>query len=115
MSYDLAVWDGPRPTSDRAAGEVHEQLYERYLDADEMEPASDIVRRFVGALTSRWPDVDVGDDTPWAGVPLLKGASGPYVYLSISWTAAEEVSAFVASTASEFGMVCFDPQAGIVR
>ncbi|GAA4632442.1 hypothetical protein GCM10023196_065910 [Actinoallomurus vinaceus] len=115
MSYDVAVWEGPRPSDDREAAEVHERLYADYLDADEIEPVLDVVRRFVEVLTRQWPDTNTGDDTPWAGVPLLKGASGPYVYLSISWSAAEEVSAFVADVADQFGLVCFDPQAGMLR
>lgn len=34
MSYDPAVWEGERPPSDKAAGEVFGALYERYLESD---------------------------------------------------------------------------------
>ena len=38
MSYDLAVWAGARPLDDDRAGEVYDELYERYLALRPQDP-----------------------------------------------------------------------------
>lgn len=115
LSYDLAVWQGTAPSSDREGGETHERLYEEYLDSGSRVPAREAIAAFVAALTARWPDTGAGDDSPWAAAPLMRGASGPYIYIALAWASAEAVSAFVAETARDFGLVCFDPQADALR
>jgi hypothetical protein len=115
MSYDLAVWQGDVPPNDREAARAHERLYEQYLDGDELVPAASSIADFVAALTERWPDRDTGDDTPWASTPLIRGASGPYIYIGLAWSSADVASAFVAETANAHGLICFDPQAGSLR
>ncbi|MGW0512409.1 hypothetical protein ACWC4C_43985 [Streptomyces olivaceoviridis] len=115
MSYDLAVWQGDRPSSDREAVKEHKRLYEEYLEVDELSPVTDVIADFLEALTERWPDRGVGEETPWAAIPLSEGASGPYVYISLAWGSADEASAYVAQVASHLGLVCFDPQMRSMR
>ncbi|MFB7868040.1 hypothetical protein [Streptomyces sp. NPDC056069] len=54
MSYDLAVWDGDRPFDDRAASSTYDELYERYLESDDVAvpPAP---RDLVGRLRDHSP------------------------------------------------------------
>ncbi|MCX4806382.1 hypothetical protein ACFWWM_08530 [Streptomyces sp. NPDC058682] len=85
MSYGLAVWDGDRPRDDHQAGSTHDELYERYLEA------------------------------VWASPPVIDEASGPIVYLLMSYGKAEEVSEYAAALAREHGLVCFDPQGERLR
>src|ERR1700754_949852 len=100
MSYDLAVWQGDVPPSDREAARVHDRLYDEYLDGDELFPAVSAIADFLAVLTERWPERDTGDDTPWASTPLSSGASGPYVYIALAWSSADMASAYVAQVAN---------------
>ncbi|MBD2834924.1 hypothetical protein AB0K64_29270 [Streptomyces sp. NPDC053741] len=52
MSYDLAVWAGDRPLDNHQAGSTYDELYERYLESDEVvvPPVPDI-RAYVEALS----------------------------------------------------------------
>ncbi|MEH0548216.1 hypothetical protein QA802_35695 [Streptomyces sp. B21-105] len=115
MSYDLAVWQGDVPASNREAAKVHDRLYDEYLEGDDLVPSVSAIAEFLGALTERWPDNDAGDDTPWASVPLSGSASGPYVYIGLAWRTADMASAHVAQVANRFGLICFDPQMRTLR
>ncbi|GAA2463019.1 hypothetical protein [Streptomyces macrosporus] len=110
MSYDLAVWDGDRPLDDRQAGLTYDELYERYLESDDVVvPPTPHIVAYVEALVARYPD-DVDRSVVWASSPVIKEASGPIVYLLMSYGKAEEVSEYAATLAREHGLVCFDPQ-----
>ncbi|MBW8707428.1 hypothetical protein MBT84_48115 [Streptomyces sp. MBT84] len=115
VSYDLAVWDGDRPLDNHQAGLTYDELYERYLESDDVvvPPAPRIVA-YVEALVARYPD-DVGHSVVWASPPVLEEASGPIVYLLMSYGKAEEVSEYAAALAREHGLVCFDPQGECLR
>ncbi|MFD5630845.1 hypothetical protein [Streptomyces sp. NPDC127072] len=115
MSYDLAVWDGVRPLDDRAAGLTYDEFYERYLESDDVvvPPAPRIVA-YVEALVARYPD-DADGSVVWASPPVIEEASGPIVYLLMSYGEAEEVSEYAAMLAREHGLVCFDPQGECLR
>ncbi|WP_305788964.1 hypothetical protein [Symbioplanes lichenis] len=108
MSYDLAVWDGDRPPGDEAAGETYESLFDQYLEADGPTPPTARVRAYVSAITKRYPDTE--PDSPWSSSPIVDDAAGPIVYLTMSWSRCEEVSAAAAQLAAEHGLVCYDPQ-----
>ncbi|ALV34160.1 hypothetical protein [Streptomyces sp. CdTB01] len=110
MSYDLAVWDGERPLDNHQAGSAYDELCARYLESDDVvvPPAPRIVA-YVEALVGRYPD-DTDGCVVWASTPVLDEASGPIVYLLMSYSKAEEVTACAASLAHEHGLVCFDPQ-----
>ncbi|MFI2511596.1 hypothetical protein [Streptomyces sp. NPDC018972] len=120
MSYDLAVWEGERPADDRAAGRVWRGLYERYLDSDDgevEEPPSERIAAYVAALLERWCDIteDEAASSPWSSGPLIGNASGPVIYFGMSWSMAEEASAYAADLANSMGLVCFDVQQNGLR
>jgi hypothetical protein len=112
MSFDLAVWEGERPADGREAAAVFEDFYNRYTRAGEMIRPSPAIRRFVETLTQRWPDtLDEFDDSPWAEIPLIDSACGPYIYFAMSYRpVTEEATFYVAQVAREQSLVCFDPQ-----
>lgn len=115
VSYDLAVWDGDRPLDDRQAGLTYDQLYERHLETDDVVvPPAPRVVAFVEALVARYPD-DADRSVVWASPPVIGEASGPIVYLLMTFGKAEEVSEYAATLAHEHGLVCFDPQAECLR
>lgn len=114
MSYDLAVWDGEKPRDDDEAGRAFDELFERYLDSEDatVEP-SPRIEAYVEALVERYPD-----DVPrsvWASPPVMDEASGPIVYLLMTYSSAEEVSEDAAALAREHGLVCYDPQGETLR
>ncbi|MET9104102.1 hypothetical protein [Streptomyces antibioticus] len=65
------------------------------------------------ALVARYPDDD--RSIVWASPPVIEEASGPIVYLLMSYSKAEEVSEYAAELAGEHGLVCFDPQGECLR
>ena len=112
MSYDLAVWEGDRPTGDGAAAAEFELLYERYIEfGDPVEPTPRIVA-YVTALLDRFPDIatDEGVDSPWSVGSLLSEARGPFVYFPMVWSRSDEVSEWAARLAEDHGLNCYDPQ-----
>ncbi|MGW1067137.1 hypothetical protein ACWD4F_21790 [Streptomyces aureus] len=110
MSYDLAVWDGDRPLDNRQADSAYAELYERYLESDDvLVPPAPRIAAYVNALVARYPDEN-DPDFVWSAPPVIDGASGPIVYLAMSYGAAEEVCAYAATLAGRHGLVCFDPQ-----
>ncbi|MGW0886540.1 hypothetical protein [Streptomyces sp. NPDC002671] len=115
MSYDLAVWDGDRPLDNRQAGSTYDELYERYLESDDVvvPPAPRIVA-YVEALVARYPD-DADHSVVRASTPVIDEASGPIVYLLMSYGKAEGVSEYAAALAREHRLVCFDPQGECLR
>ncbi|WP_328491648.1 hypothetical protein OHS59_02080 [Streptomyces sp. NBC_00414] len=115
MSYDLAVWDGDRPADNDQAGSVYDELYERYLESEDVVvPPAPRVVAYVDALVARYPD-DPDSSVVWASPPVMEEASGPIVYLPMSYGHAEEVSEYAAALAREHGLVCFDPQGECLR
>lgn len=114
MSYDLAVWDGDRPIDNHRAGSTYDELYERYLESDDVVvPPEPRITAYVQALVARYPDDE--RSVVWASPPVLDEASGPIVYLLMSYGKAEEVSEYAAALAHEHGLICFDPQGECLR
>lgn len=115
MSYDLAVWDGDRPLDNNQAALTYDELYERYLESDDVVvPPAPCITAYVEALVARYPD-DVDCSGVWASPPVIEEASGPIVYLLMSYGKAQEVSEYAAELAREHGLVCFDPQGECLR
>lgn len=115
MSYDLAVRDGVRPLDDDQAGSVYDELHVRYLESDEVTaPPTPAIVAYVEALLQRYPD-DIDGDTVWASPPVMDEASGPIVYLVMSYRAPQEVLDHAVSLAHEHGLVCYDPQVARLR
>ena len=112
MSFDLAVWEGGRPSTDKAASQVYKQLVDE-MDAGGTPAApSPAIRAYVDALLDRWPDItdDGGEDSPWADGPLINNASGQWIYFGMVWSKAGEAVEFAAEVAAQRGLVCYDPQ-----
>ncbi|GGV26104.1 hypothetical protein GCM10010277_07460 [Streptomyces longisporoflavus] len=116
MSYDLAVWDGDRPRDDDQAGSTYDELYARYLGPEDAAvPPTPRIGAYVEALTGRYPDNDDFGGSAWVSTPVVDEASGPIVYLLMTYGRAEEVSAYAAALAHEHGLVCYDPQGECLR
>ena len=110
MSYDLAVWEGPLPASDAEAAVE----FERRMDAasQEQSPASPLIQQLVTQLTDRWPDDS--ESSPWSDSPLIGNANGTILYLGLRPSHAEAGVASVANGAARLGLICFDPQDGMM-
>jgi hypothetical protein len=116
MSYDLAVWVGPRPASNAEASAE----YERRMDAmesafeDTSEPpvVSPEIRGFVDAALARYPELDddPGPECPWASSPLLGEAVGDLIYFPMTFSGAEYARDVLAEIAGSLDLVCYDPQ-----
>ncbi|MHA3704184.1 hypothetical protein ACXR2U_18590 [Jatrophihabitans sp. YIM 134969] len=116
MSYDLAVWEGVRPSDDVSAAAIYERIVNELEAGDPATPTAPIVA-YVSALLERWPDIttEAGDDSPWADGPMIANASGSWIYFSMVWSRAEEASRYAADLAARQGLVCFDPQTERLR
>ena len=112
MSFDLAVWEGPRPRSDAEAAEHFDDLVAQAEDDTDPRPPTPAIAAFVEALAERHPELtaESGDESPWASGPLIGGASGSSLHLNVVWSRAAETAASVADLAADHGLVCFDPQ-----
>jgi hypothetical protein len=111
MSYDIAVWEGDRPTDDQNAGSTYDELYQRYLESEENEePPNPRIKAYVDALLERYPDD--AEDGVWS--VSQDDGSGPIVYLTVLYSRAEEVSEYAGELATRHGLVCFDVQTGRV-
>ncbi|CUU59046.1 hypothetical protein Ga0074812_12471 [Parafrankia irregularis] len=104
MSFDLVIWEGERPADDLAAGVAYNELFQRYDEQNPHTPATDRIAAYCEALTSRWPDAYTA---PWSITPM---PSGPFLYLCVVWSMADEVSVIAAELAASMGLVCYDPQ-----
>ena len=121
MSYDLAVWEGDRPANDDAATEFYDEqigpVVEEYVPGVSDAPPTPRIRAYIEALLERWPDEDpeAEEPSPWGTNSLVDDASGWFVYLTLSWSMAEEASAFAADIARQHGLICYDPQRECLR
>jgi len=117
MSYDLAVWEGDRPSDDKAAAEEFQRLYEQYIDSDVTVAPTPRIAAYARTLLDRYPDISpsTGDDSPWSTGPLINEASGPVMYFPMVWSRCEEISAWAAQVAAEQGLNCYDPQRDQLR
>lgn len=117
MSYDLAVWEGERPADDGAARQECRRLYDRFIGSRELQSPTPRIAAYVGALLDRYPEDDTpeGEDSPWAGGPLIRCASGPFLYFPMMYCQCDGASAWAAQVSWDHGLVCFDPQTGQLR
>lgn len=113
MSYDLAVWVGPPPTSPEEA----DAEFARRMDAMEAaleEPAAvdSQIREFVEAVLERYPELDddSDDESPWASAPLIDEAVGDVIYFSLTFSGARYARDVIADIAFSLDLVCYDPQ-----
>jgi hypothetical protein len=117
MTYDLAVWEGEAPTSDKAASAFYQRLMDGVEGDQAPEPPSPRMTAYVDALLPRWPDItdDGSEDSPWADGPMIANAFGNAIYFSMVWSRAEEASEFAAHLAEQHELVCYDPQSETLR
>ncbi|WP_157225001.1 hypothetical protein [Nocardia thailandica] len=113
MSYDLLVWDGPRPDNAQDLRDTLDKIGERHARDRKPDAPSATIAEFVAALLRRWPDVEV-PGSPWAASGTGH-ADGSILDVHIRWGREHEVSEFVAGLAQVFGLVCFDCQQGELR
>ncbi|AEV87618.1 hypothetical protein ACWT_6606 [Actinoplanes sp. SE50] len=99
MSFDLYVWHEPEPITPAIAESRLRQ------GAFRPHPA---VRAMRAALLDRFPP---GSGT-WSIVPP---ASDELLALSVAWPRAGEVGAAVVALAREHGLVCYEPQSGLLN
>jgi hypothetical protein len=116
MSYDLAVWEGPVPSSPTDASAQFEKRMDA-MDAALEQPggppgATPPIRAFVEAALGRWPDLDEdsGPECPWASAPLIDEAIGDFIYFPMTFSGAEYARDVLAEIAQAHGLVCYDPQ-----
>lgn len=115
MSYDLAVWVGPRPASKEDADAEYarrmDQMEAQYEQAERPQPASELVA-FVEAALDRYPELDAesGPETPWASSPLANEIFGDLIYFPLTFSGAEYARDVLADIADSLGLVCYDPQ-----
>jgi hypothetical protein len=111
MSYDLAVWEGPRPKTNDEAVQTFEALRAQHMGGKSPEPTP-AIRAYVEALLAKYPDLDDDneDTCPWADAPLIGNATGPLFYFAMVYSQAERAVVFAAQLAKEHGLVCLDPQ-----
>ncbi|WRZ95515.1 hypothetical protein OHB54_44815 [Streptomyces sp. NBC_01007] len=108
MSFDLAVWfEQTRPSRAEAV-----QKYRRMCEGTSgVVVGSPAVARFHEALVAELPEAPA-PDSPWsAGLDV----SEECVLMPMGWGRAAEVSPRIVELAGEHGLVCFDPQDGVVH
>ncbi len=112
MSYVIQVWEQPVP----ATLEEAEAILDRLLAAGPGEP-SEKLDQLVETLWARYPsDLDGDEDDPvWEDSFPRDGREPLKVEtLAIGTSHLDEVVPFVAKTATELGLVAYDPQYGTV-
>ena len=111
MSYDLAVFRPVTPLDAASAGHLHERICARrraQLDLPELE-ASPGLEAFYRALVARHAELAEDDESPFS---CAIDRADRWVVLSVVFSQAEEVAAFVRALAHSHGLDCYDPQRG---
>jgi hypothetical protein len=114
MSFDLGVWfQGTRPSRAEA-----EETYRRLCEGESAAVGpSASVAAFYAALVVDFPELtDVadaaGESSPWsAGLDVSDG----HVLMPMGWGQVAKVAHRVVEIAGQHGLVCFDPQGGVVH
>ncbi|MBY8878843.1 hypothetical protein [Actinacidiphila acidipaludis] len=112
MSFDLGVWFEEVRPERAAAAETYRRLCEG--EAGAVQPAAGVAE-FHAALVAAFPepaDDDAAGASPWsAGLSAGDG----YVLMAMGFGHVDEVAPRVVELAGEHGLLCFDPQAGVVH
>ncbi|RPE27987.1 hypothetical protein [Kitasatospora cineracea] len=111
MSFDLGVWSEEVRPSRAAAAETLRRLCAGEPAVVRLAAA---VQGFCAALVDEFPEADDATDesSPWsAGLDVGDG----FVLMPMQWGRAAEVAPRVIELAGQHGLVCFDPQAGVVH
>ncbi len=113
MCFCLGVWNSPAAVSDGDAAR-------RYLVLSDGTLPSGFdgrVYAFYSELTRRYPEVEMVpeseiDECPWAHSIEM---AGDHVIVPILSERSDEVAPVVVGLAAQYGLTCFDPQAGKVH
>jgi hypothetical protein len=107
VSFDLGVWAEAVRPSGAVAAETHRRLCEGEFGA--VRPA-EAAGAFYAALVAEFPEGS--EASPWsAGLDVGDG----HVVMPMQGGRAAEVAPRVIELAGLHGLVCFDPQAGVVH
>lgn len=112
VSFDLGVWSEEVRPSRAAASETHRRLCAGESGA--VSPAA-AVSAFHAALVAEFPESSeeaTDDSSPWSAGPAVGDG---FVLMAMGWGRAAEVAPRVIQLAGQHGLVCFDPQAGVVH
>ncbi|MDQ0904290.1 hypothetical protein QFZ22_000275 [Streptomyces canus] len=111
MSFDLGVWSEDVRPSRAAASETHRRLCAGESAA--VRPTA-AVPGFYAALVAEFPEAEDATDelSPWsAGLDVGDG----HALMAMQWGRAAKVAPRVIELAGQHGLVCFDPQVGVVH
>lgn len=109
MSYDLTIWYESAPITPEAAEAKLKTFLEKEDDSS-FEP-SEKVQQFHDSLLQQFPFE--GYAAVWIGTPPRSDDRVVDVY--IPWSQADRVAETVRELARQHGLVCYDPQAGVVN
>jgi hypothetical protein len=110
MSADLEAWEpvlGLDPRRPDFATRVEKLENPRLA----LRP-SPTMRKFVAALTARYPELndDNAGITAWADGPLIGDVSGKFIHVTMVWNKYDEAGPFFLRTAAAFGLDAYDAQ-----
>lgn len=111
MSFDLGIWRGDTKLSDAEAQEIYAQLCNDQCGSGSTESG---INELYTELTGRYPEIDSVpeeevDDCPWS---VKINRSGHHLIVSVVWSRASEIQAFVLQLATKYDLILFDPQRG---
>ncbi|RYG76175.1 hypothetical protein EU513_13370 [Yimella sp. RIT 621] len=106
MSYDLGLWVGQTPNSDKEAADEFERRFAQAED-DDSSDAEPAIEAFVAEAVDKFPEFD--DGSPWASLPVMLGATGDFISVSLTVPGAVH-AAEIARIGASNGLVCYDPQ-----
>lgn len=118
MSIDVAVWKGPRPSSDAEA----EAEFARRCDAlaavfeagGAATRATPALREFIDDVRRYFPDGERDDDGVWADGRLADAVHGDFLHTAVTGEGAASALDVIAGLAVQHGLVCYDPGRGCV-
>jgi hypothetical protein len=114
MSFDLGVWFAAVRPERAVAAETYRRLCEG--EAGVVEPAG-AVAGFRAALLAEFPEPAGAEDAAVGSSPWSAGlsAGAGHLVMSMGWGHVDEVAPRVVQLAADHGLICFDPQAGVVH
>ena len=120
MSFELAVWHEPKPITREHAEHVFQALRSGTPEIPGTPPPGEREAALRHDADSRPEDREDEETHPGvtAFADRLPGAewlSSEHVLVSVDLERADEVSAEVFALAAECGLVCYDPQRGLVH
>ncbi len=104
MSYDLAIWRGPRPADDVAAGEEYERRFDAF-ELARLPPSTEMAAFRADLLAS-----DAALRQPGEYSRLDMAATGNFLYITMTFDNAELGAALITQLARQHDLIVYDPQ-----